>query len=178
MSLKEQIINEIIRVEGGYKNDPSDSGGETNYGITAAIARDHGYRESIVLMPRRVAFEIYAKKYWHSVCGDELEKLSPVIAEEVVDTAVNTGPSRAGGFLQRALNALNNRQKLYADITVDGHIGPATILALQSYLTKRDEKILHKLLNCLQGEFYISLVEKREKDEKFIYGWLKNRVTI
>lgn len=37
--MKDKIINEIIRVEGGYVNDPRDSGGETNFGITVAVAR-------------------------------------------------------------------------------------------------------------------------------------------
>jgi len=31
-------------------------------------------------------------------------------------------------------------------------------------------------LNCLQGAFYVELAEKREKDERFVYGWLLNRV--
>ena len=41
--MKTKIINEIIGVEGGYVNDPSDSGGETNFGITVAVARQFGY---------------------------------------------------------------------------------------------------------------------------------------
>ena len=41
--MKERIINEIIRVEGGYVNNPSDSGGGTNFGITVAVARQFGY---------------------------------------------------------------------------------------------------------------------------------------
>ena len=31
--MKEQTINEIIRVEGGYVNDPKDSGGESSPSI-------------------------------------------------------------------------------------------------------------------------------------------------
>ena len=32
-------INELIEREGGYVNDPKDSGGETKFGITVATAR-------------------------------------------------------------------------------------------------------------------------------------------
>jgi lysozyme family protein len=175
---RNHIINEIIRVEGGYVNDPRDSGGETNFGITVAVARGHGYYGPMVDMPRKVAFDIYAAKYWDAVRGDQLVELSEAVAEEVVDTSVNMGPGRAGKFLQRALNALNNEAKLYADLKVDGAIGPATLSALAAYLLQRDEMVLSRALNCLQGAFYVELAERREKDERFVYGWLKNRVVI
>ena len=58
-------------------------------------------------------------------------------------------------------------------------MGPSTLKALNAYLTKRGtqgELVLLRALNCLQGAFYIELVERRYKDEVFIYGWLLNRV--
>lgn len=176
--MKERIINEIIRVEGGYVNDPADSGGETNFGITVTIARNHGYNGPMRDMPVNVAFDIYSAKYWDAVKADDLVELSEAVAEEVVDTSVNMGPSRAGKFLQRALNVLNSEAKLYADLTVDGAIGPATLSALAAYLDQRNEMVLSRALNCLQGSFYIELAERREKDERFVYGWLKNRVVL
>lgn len=178
MSLKIEVINKIIAVEGGYVNDPSDSGGETNFGITVAVARGNSYRGPMKDMHRSIAFDIYAAKYWDAVRGDQLEELSGAIAEEVVDTAVNMGSGRAGKFLQRALNVLDNNGKYYGPVVVDGAIGNATIRALKAYLANRDESAMLKALNCLQGAYYITLAERREKDEKFIYGWLMNRVEI
>ncbi len=175
---REDIINEIIRVEGGYVNDPSDSGGETNFGITVAVARANGYNGAMRDLPRSVAFDIYSAKYWDAVKGDDLVKLSEHVAEEVVDTSVNMGAGRAGKFLQRALNSLNNQAKLYPDLVVDGAIGPATVSALRGYLAERNELVLTRALNCLQGAYYITLAERREKDERFVYGWFKNRVTL
>ena len=177
-SLKAYTIDNIIRIEGGYVNDPNDSGGETNFGITKAVARSFGYDGPMVDMPREVAFDIYAAKYWDTVRGDDLVALNHKVAEEVVDTGVNMGISRAGKFLQRSLNALNNRGTLYPDITVDGDIGNATLTALSQMIDKRDTDTLVKMLNCLQGAFYVDLAERREKDEKFIYGWFKNRVKL
>lgn len=176
--MKERIINEIIRVEGGHVNDPSDSGGETNFGITVAVARANGYNGRMDCMPREVAFDIYSAKYWDAVKGDDLVKMSEHVAEEVVDTSVNMGPKRAGLFLQRALNVLNSRAKLYPDLAVDGAIGPATVSALRGYLAERNELVLTRALNCLQGAYYVDLAERREKDERFVYGWFKNRVTL
>ena len=177
-TLKEHIIDGIIAVEGGYVNDPNDSGGETNFGITVEVARANGYTGSMRDMPREVAFKIYAAKYWDKVKGDQLVELSEAIAEEVIDTAVNMGPGRAGKFLQRSLNVLDKRGKLYKPVVVDGAIGPGTLHALGMYLGHRDAETMVKALNCLQGAYYITLAERREKDEEFVYGWLKNRVKV
>jgi len=176
--MKQRIIEDIVRVEGGYSNRSEDSGGETNFGITVAVARAYGYTGSMRDLSRSTAFDIYSAKYWDSVRADGLSALSEAVTAEVVDTAVNMGPSRAGKFLQLALNALNDRERHYADITVDGAIGAQTIGALAAYLDVRDEETLVKMLNCLQGSFYVVLAERREKDEAFIYGWFNNRVKL
>jgi len=176
--LKENIINHIIQIEGGYVNDVNDSGGETNFGITKEAARANGYNGAMLEMSKAVAFEIYAKEYWHAVMGDALVALSEAVASEVVDTGVNMGTRRAILFLQRSLNALNSIGTLYDDVEVDGLIGNVTISALKSYLAVREESVLVKMLNCMQGAFYIELSERRAKDEAFVYGWFKSRVVI
>ncbi len=177
-NFKDRLIGDIIKVEGGYVDDSEDSGGETNFGITIAVARDFGYAGKMQDMPRQTAFEIYAAKYWDSVRADDLATLSERVAEEVVDTGINCGTGRAGRFLQRTLSVFNKRATLYPDLKVDGDIGPVTINALRGYLSTRDESTLVKALNCLQGAKYIELAERREKNERFVYGWLKNRVVL
>ena len=129
-------------------------------------------------LPRSVAFDLLSIRFWDKVKGDDLQKLSVAICKEVVDTGVNMGTHRASVFLQRCLNVLNNKASLYRDLTVDGKIGPSTLMALKDYLNSRDESVLLKALNCLQGAKYIELAERREKDEKWIYGWYKNRVEL
>ena len=180
-SVKKRVIDNIIEVEGGYVNDPSDSGGETNYGITKRAARKYGYKGSMKDLPRSLAFEIYEKRYWDSMWLDEVQKIvSEKVVKELADTAVNMGVSIASEFLQRSLNVLNNRGQDYSDLKVDGHIGVKTLNALKVFMSKRGtegESVLYRMLNCLQGAFYITLAERREKDEKFIFGWFKNRVS-
>lgn len=162
------MIDKIIQLEGGYVNDPSDSGGETNMGITLATARSYGYRGEMKDLPYETAYAIYKAKYYNPV---RAFMMPDKVAAEVVDTAVNMGVSRAGKFLQRALNVLGDVQ-----LQVDGKISRHTEEALNAYLAKRDEDTLVKALNCLQGSFYIKLAEDRTKDRKFVYGWLRNRV--
>lgn len=177
--LKDKIIKAIIKVEGGYVNDPDDSGGETNYGITKKVARDFGYAGDMRDLPWQTAFDIYASKYWEPLLLSSIEKMSEGVAEELADTGVNMGIGRAAKFLQRSLNSLNNRGKHYRDLVVDGQLGGKSLQALGEYLAHRGiegERVIIKMLNCLQGSFYVVLAERREKDEKHIFGWFKNRV--
>ncbi|MNM79477.1 putative Peptidoglycan domain protein [compost metagenome] len=90
-------------------------------------------------------------------------------------------PLTASRFLQRALNWFNRGGLDYQDLTVDGHIGPATLSALDGFLRVRKtqgELVLLRALNALQGARYGELVENRAKDEEFIFGWFLNRVVI
>lgn len=179
MSMKFAVINDIINREGGYSNRADDSGGETMYGITEDVARQAGYEGEMDELPRQLAVEIYTQLYWHTLNLDTIEHMSSMLAEEIVDTAVNQGVARAGFFLQRSLNALNNLGKHFDDLVVDGHVGPASLRALGEFLALRGEegeRILHRMLNSLQGAFYVELCERREKDEAFLYGWFRARV--
>ncbi|ENM7340120.1 putative peptidoglycan-binding domain-containing protein, partial [Escherichia coli] len=103
------------------------------------------------------------------------------IAAELCDTGVNMGPTVASRMLQRWLNVFNLRGKLYPDMDADGRIGPRTLNALRAYLKNRSrdgELVLVKALNCTQGERYLELAEKREANESFVYGWMKERVVV
>jgi len=174
--MKERIINGIIDREGGYVDDPNDSGGETNYGVTKAVARANGYRGAMMLMPREFAYDLYERNYWDRVKADELLDLSPDLTEKIADIAVNMGTSAAAKFLQRSLNAFNNREKYYQNITVDGGIGDQTLLALYHYLNVRKDQVLIKLINCMQGAYYLDITERRPKDGSFLYGWIDKRI--
>lgn len=174
------IIEKVIGVEGGYVDDPSDSGGKTKYGITEAVARKHGWDKPISELPYKFAFAVFLMDYWKPLNLNRILKHSSLIATELFDTGVNQGVVTAAEYLQRSLNVLNNKATLYDDLVVDGRIGVKTLCALDAYLTKRDnegERVLFSMLNCLQGEGYVTLAERREKDEKFIYGWFRNRVS-
>ncbi len=181
MSLFDDYIDEIIRIEGAYSNNKSDSGGETMYGVTADVARAYGYNGPMKNLPIALAKQIYREKYWNPLALDRIERISPAIVKELLDTGINQGIGRAGEYLQVALNVLNRQQVDYADVAVDGQIGQRSLIALQSYVSKRGsmgETVLLRALNCLQGAFYIQLAQRRPKDEDFVYGWLLNRVVI
>lgn len=177
----EEIINDIIKVEGGYSNDKSDSGGETMYGITIAVAREYGYLGEMKNLPKQTAYDIYYKSYVVKPGFDKIAAVDSDIAAELVDTGVNMGTGVAGKFLQQALNAFNDGGSKYPDLMVDGIVGKASVSALQAFLKQRgaDGKVvLLKALNSLQGARYIMLAETKPQNERFTYGWFLNRVKI
>lgn len=175
----DQLIEALIAREGGYVNNPDDKGGETNFGITAAVARANGYGGPMQAMPRSVAVDIYRRLYWLRPRFDEVATRSERIGFELFDTGVNMGPVVAATFLQRALTALNRNGKDYPDLVVDGRIGDGTLAALDAFMRMRKEAgetVLLHALNALQAERYIRLAESTPRDETFLYGWLANRL--
>ncbi|MCM1961341.1 glycosyl hydrolase 108 family protein [Acinetobacter pittii] len=178
----EKYLDELIKREGGYVNNPADRGGATKYGITEAVSRANGYKGNMKDLPIDVAKAIYRKQYWIEPRFDQVNSISSAVAEELLDTGVNCGTSFAKPLLQRALNLLNNQGKAgYNDLKVDGVYGPATLNALKTYLTKRGkdgEKVLVRVLNIMQGQRYIEICERNPSQEQFFYGWIANRVVI
>jgi len=177
----ESLIDEVIAIEGGYSNHPADRGGPTNWGVTQAVARQHGYDGDMRAFPRAEAVHIYKRLYWLKPGFHIVATFAPHLAAEMFDTGINMGTGVASGFLQRALNALNRNGQDYKDITVDRQVGPQTQAALEAFLKKRGskgERVLIKAMEALQGERYIRLAEKRSKNEAFLFGWLSNRVQL
>lgn len=177
--IRDRVIKDIIHIEGGYVNDPSDSGKETNFGITKRTARNVGYLGEMKDLPVELARSIYQVTYWDKLRLDYIAGTSVRIAEELMDTGVNQGVEVAGKYLQRSLNVLNNKEKYYSDIVVDGVVGHNTLTAFRDFSNRRTNHgvdVLFRMLNCMQGAFYVELAERRLKDEKFIFGWFLNRV--
>jgi lysozyme family protein len=176
----DDLIDALIDREGGYVNHPADRGGPTNYGITEAVARAHGYRGGMRDLPRDEAAAIYKRLYWLKPKFDQVAKRSQAVAAELFDTGVNMGPAVAATFLQRALSALNRNRKDYPDLVPDGRIGPATLTAMEKFFELRGkasgETVLLRALDALQGESYLRLAERRPANEAFLYGWLANRI--
>jgi lysozyme family protein len=180
MQAFDDAIAALKPIEGGYTNDPADSGGPTNFGITEATARAFGYEGDMKDMPREVAIYIYRKRYWDALSLDPIALLAAPVALELFDSAVNCGVQQAGTWFQRCLNVFNAGGMKYPDMTVDGRVGPMTVAAFRAFFIDRGQQgiaMLLRALNSLQGAFYIGLAESQPKDERFVYGWIANRVT-
>lgn len=184
MSRIDAVIDGILRVEGAaYTDRASDAGGPTKYGITQRTLSDwRGVRVSaadVAALTEAEARSSYYNRYVVQPGFGFVLTMSEAIGEELVDSGVNCGPGRAAEWLQRFLNVGNRRGRDYADIKVDGDVGPATLAALKAYLGKRGgqgETVLLRGLNALQGHHYITLAERRAFDEDNLFGWFLQRV--
>lgn len=177
----DDFITELLNKEGGYVDHPDDKGGPTNHGITQRVMEDFGFKGSVKDLSESNARYIYAQTYWFKPRISDLATVSPAVAREVFDTGVNCGTGTGIKFLQRCLNAFNQRGRLYPDLVADGLIGNKTVQALEAYIAYRGVtggNVLLKALNCLQGAYYISLSELREQNESFVYGWIHHRVNL
>jgi lysozyme family protein len=173
------MISDLITREGGYVNDPTDKGGETNYGITVLEARAHGYPGPMNALPRATAAMIYKNMYWVVPRFADVAMTMPKLAAELFDTGVNMGVQTASKFLQRALNLLNNGGKDYADIKVDGQLGNLSLYVLGQFHAKRGDMAERVLLRAMEGQQlcrYMDIAEKNPTQEKFEFGWIANRV--
>lgn len=108
-------FDRLMSFEGGYSFNAADPGGETNWGITARVARAEGFVGEMRDMPKEVAKTIARKRYWDAVHCDELPE---GIRYAMFDCAYNSGPAQAVKFLQRAVGT-----------NPDGVIGAMTLAA-------------------------------------------------
>ena len=180
--------------EGGYVNDPVDKGGETHRGVTRKFHSDWpGWKiidqiksDHPADFKKRIndnhelatlAKELYRKKYWTPIRGDELPNQH--LANKVFDTGVNQGVGRSVRYLQEYLNLLNRDQKNYPDIKVDGKLGDETLRSVKDFLKleKDQPDYLLKLLNLMQACFYIDIMKRDSTQQRFARGWL-NRVDL
>lgn len=174
----DKLINKIVDLEGNYVNDPYDSGGQTKYGITEQAARANGYKGQMKDLPLQTAKDIYASEYIMKPKLDQIYDLSPELGEDLIDFGINQGVTTSVKMLQRWLNALNDNEKYYKDQTIDGKIGPSTISQTSQFIKQRSksQEVLLLGVKCSQGTHYLSISESSPKNERFLYGWIKNRV--
>lgn len=181
---KEFIIKRYTAIEAGYVNDPNDLGGETNHGITAALANTPHVKKGLVELfgwngkmkdlTTQMAFWVYETEFWNKLRANDLHATHPLLADKMFDIAINAGRVRAVTFLQEFLNAMNNEQKLYKDLVADGGMGNITLGRLKDFIGVRGQVGLQRVIGYLiskQEVYYVDISLAREKNERFTWGW-------
>tara|TARA_Y100001963_G_scaffold85891_1_gene118821 strand:+ start:216 stop:695 length:480 start_codon:yes stop_codon:yes gene_type:complete len=149
----DEIIEQVLEHEGGYVDDPTDSGGETNFGISKRAYPD----EDIKGLTVERAKELYKRDYWDRF---RVSQLPERIRHIYVDMCINMGGGRATKILQEACNSKNSYK-----IDVDGGIGKDTIKASANLEDFR--------LRAYRVMFYAELVMKKPDQMKFWVGWFR-----
>lgn len=196
-----QAFAKTRRIEGGYVDDPDDPGGETYRGISrrwhpswpgwvivdeykhlaAQGASSQASADFPANLDSSTRLQALVESFYRTVFWDQCgcPYLPQAIADEVFDTAVNVSQQDAVRFLQEALNYLNRDQQLYADLVEDGRYGPNTDAAVRTLAASPAElNFLLKVMNIIQGAFYLARLRESPAKEKYARGWIGQRVKL
>lgn len=183
-------IQKTLGHEGGYVHDPTDRGGETHRGISRKwfpnwkgwkiideAKKSGGFPDILISNSEleKMVEEFYYQEFIQAINLNLINE--GAIIHEVFDSAVNCGKKTAVRWLQEAFNLCNQNQKLGADLSIDGQLGPKTAEAINSFPRKR-LKVLLGVLNLLQGERYLDICRKDKSQERFLHGWVSNRIRL
>jgi lysozyme family protein len=161
----EQIIEEIIRREGGYVDHPADRGGPTNWGITIkTLSEWRGTQQTaadVQALTRDEAARIYLAEYVTRPRFGEIADAA--LRELVIDTGVLHGRARAGRWVQETLN-----RHFGTRLKVDGAVGPLTLAATNAAPAR--PLFARLLIRRLQG--FADLVQADPRQLVFLEGWV------
>lgn len=148
----EKCMKVIFAHEGGYVNDPLDLGGETNRGI----CKRYFPAEDIKNLTQDRAKYLYFHFYWTKLNIMGLSRDIDIL--NIFDFAVNAGRTIAIKTAQRVVH-----------VKPDGIMGVITRDAINGFTGFSEH------YKEARKEYYVEIVRKRPKNQKFLKGWL-NRV--
>lgn len=148
----------ILKYEGGFVNDPIDSGGATNSGVTLGTFRAYYGKDKtekdLRNMSEKQWDEIFINLYWNRWLGNEIKHQS--IANILVDWLYNSG-----------IYGIKIPQQVLG-VQPDGIVGKKTLDAINSHPYP---KLLFEQLKERRRQYYLSIaVGKRTKYKN---GWLR-----
>lgn len=172
------------RNEGGYANNPSDTGGETYAGIarkhwpkwdgwvfidnvkdslrnsnTPLTAKNINKYASLSSRLSVLISQFYKQNFWDVLKLDLVNDQQ--LANSVYDFGVNSGTGRSAKYLQQAVNNVCG-----VGLSVDGQIGNKTI----TEVNKHEAKIIYNVFNKLREDFYRSIAKGSQS--QFLKSWL------
>lgn len=156
----ELAVQDIIKTEGGFVNDPLDNGGATNYGITIGTLSNYLGRQATLEEIKNISLDtvkmIYKSNYWDRLKLDQIRDSK--LAHILFDQAVNRGTRKVAEQIQKLVS-----------VHPDGIIGPLTINVINTVDPRR---LLLQFLMESQNS-YVSIVNANPNQLKFLSGWIK-----
>lgn len=175
MSDFEPAVSYVLDNEKGFIDNPNDSGGATNFGISLRFLKNLSVElrkkysifdpeitvETIKNLKIDQAKTIYKGEYWDNAPFEKIMRQNH--GNYIFDMAVNMGISPAIKCVQRACWAVMSRWELLVD---DGILGDNTLSMInQSGL------FLLPPIRAERGNYYLKLVEKEPQNREFLNGW-------
>lgn len=158
-----KLIPFILKYEGGFSNDPTDSGGATNKGVTlktfrrfcAQMKRPEATIKELKNISDSDWHAILKIYYWDRWKADLIQNQS--LANLLVDWLWTSG-----------IAGIKRPQRLLG-VSPDGKVGPLTLAALNSHPTPRR---LFALISQSRREYIDEICRRRPANARFRKGWL------
>jgi len=137
----QECLDLVLKSEGGWVNNPSDPGGETNLGVTKRVWIEYvGHPvESLKKLTKEDVAPLYELKYWRPCYCEVLPRGLDFV---VFSMGVNAGPGRSVKLLQSAIGCVP-----------DGVIGPRT----RELISSSNGADIIKKFSTARREYYQSL---------------------
>jgi lysozyme family protein len=171
MAQFEPAVQNTLLWEGGYSNNPADSGGETYRGISrnnwpnwngwgyvdiertepnfpANLDQNLGLQGNVI--------DFYRQNYWQY---DAIT--SQAVANKIFDLAVNVGQVHAIKIVQGAV-----------EVKQDGILGPNTIAAINNYSPTPNGSLLY-VISGAAISYHNQIVNIHPQDAVFLAGWIR-----
>lgn len=157
--------------EGGYVNDPDDSGGETYKGVARAMHKDWTGWAIIDAAKNDSTFpknlddneklneaiqDFYEKKFWNPIKATDIQ--SQLVAESIFDFGVNAGVKTSAKLAQKVVGVVQ-----------DGWVGPITLRALNSF----NKKHFLSAFTVEKIRRYVEIIKLRPVMKKYLHGWIR-----
>lgn len=158
MEFFDRAFATVLSNEGGFVNDPKDPGGATKFGITQETLADwRGVpvsADEVKALTSREASTIYLEKYWEPSACDKMTAYPTACA--IFDASILFGLRAAAVCAQAAVGA-----------KADGHLGPATVDALNAADPSNFLRAFRDVLYTRIDD----IVANRPSSKKFEAGW-------
>lgn len=162
-----EAYQEVIKNEGVYSKDPTDTGGRTVLGIsennwpnwdgwkivdTLLSAKDMATHQEL---QKKVQI-FYLNNFWNPIKGDEIH--SQMIANSILDFGVNAGVKVSVRLAQKVVGVKD-----------DGIIGNNTLNALNFF----DERLFIAEFKLAKIDRYCDIVDANASQLRFLKGWIR-----
>ena len=163
----DEMIEAILKREGGFVDHPADRGGPTKYGVTQKTLTSWRGKSvdanDVRALREDEAKEIFRTRYY---VAPKIDRLPQLIQPLAFDMSINHGPGTAIRLLQQVLN--DNQQPCQ----IDGGIGDETLGCAQAAVDKLGNKLIEDLVER-RIDLYRSIAKRDPSQRVFLKGWLQ-----
>lgn len=161
----------IIKHEGGLSENKDDPGGVTAYGISlryiksAHLCIDGDCSDSaneIIHLTLTDADQIYYRNWYEHYHYDKIKNED--LLTDIMDFSINAGSCEAHKLIQRAINNIDNQNRIANCVLTQKTIDKINSL---------EPIIFHSAFQQEQTDFYKQIVRRNPHLKVFLKGWLR-----